>query len=420
MLNKFDKWVGKYINKAIANSNDFHNFKQVQWFGFGGKTKGRQTDEIFLEEGYATNNDLHAIIERLSQRTAEVPLSIRRTNNRDKTTEVTHGLMYDLFIGDFEESLFEKIYKACINLKATGDIFIEFKTSFGFSKEDQYGDEIPSSVVIHRSGMVTINNDMNNGVLDYTVSTVQGSYNVKPKYMLHTRLYDPTMFGLTTGRGLSRVQAAYRILHASNEIQTASASVYRNMGSSVLISDKNQGLADPDTAKALQTAVNGRVGGSEKAGMATITGADVTVHQLGMSSKDMELLKSQPMKLRQMCAMFGTNSLSYNDPEGTTFNNLREAKQETFINGVRPDLRLILDDINRFFRKWEKGVALTPDYTGIEELQADQKEEAEKSTIVSVGLQGLLIDTVLTPAQKILILVDVWKMTKEQAQNLVK
>lgn len=408
------QWVQKQVVKAVANHLDFHNFKEVQLFGFGAGSNKRLSDEVLTNEGFATNSDLRAIIERLSQRTAEVEVSTQRNN-----INIEQGLFYDLFFNDPDESFFSKVYKSITNIKCSGDIFLEFKTSF-LTDQDSFGNQVPSRVKVHRSGLVTINQNSDNSVKDYTVSEESESYNVPSKYMLHIKLYDPSTYGLKTKRGISRVQSSYKVLHASNEIQTASASIYKNQGASALISDKSGILADGDNAKKLQKALDDRIGGSEKAGKVTITGADATLLQLGMSSKDLELLKSQPMKLRQLCAVFGDNSIMYNDPEGTTYNNVGFARKQTFINGVRPDLRLFIDEVNRYMQNWDSGVFLVADYSKVEELQADKKEEADKNTVISNGVQAVLTNESLNRSQKITILVDVWKMDKEKAQTITQ
>ena len=61
-----------------------------------------------------------------------------------------------------------------------------------------------------------------------------------------------------------------------------------------------------DEAKAVQTAVNSKLGGSHKANGVASTTANVRFEQIGMSGSDMELLQSSPQLLRGICMLYGS------------------------------------------------------------------------------------------------------------------
>ena len=154
------------------------------------------------------------------------------------------------------------------------------------------------------------------GELRYYEYTINGKMlKIPVDEVYHGKYINPTKNGLENQRGLSPLQAGYRTVVASNENLTAMASVWNNKGVSGLLTSNTDETLSSDEAKAVQTAVNSKLGGSHKANGVAATTANVRFEQIGMSGSDMELLNSSPQLLRGICMLYGVDPALLGDTE---------------------------------------------------------------------------------------------------------
>jgi HK97 family phage portal protein len=400
----------KSVINYTGNSKKYNYTRgSYSFFGFDSPQFGRKSDEKLLNEGFATNSDAYSIITRIAEKGSEIPLYTEKTNNRGNTNSIQEGDFYDMFFAN-GESINSRIEKMLINLCATGDLYIEVNEPIAF--------KTPTSSKILRSGTVCpVTNNLDE-IIYYEVNECSNVYRVDPEYMIHIKFYDPTNLGIESHTGLSPLQAGYMALSCSNDLQIAGASLYKNMGASGIITDKTGALRDEKLKNKFDENLKKRGGGAHKAGGYFTSTAQIEVHELGMSSKDLELLKAQPIKLRQLCNIYGADSKIFNDPESTTFNNVSEAKVAFMLDAVLPKLTKIIEEINIFWSKFDDSVKLVIDKNSIEVLQKDQKKEAEKNAIKNDGVLRVL-ESQVTPNQKISILVEIWGYHEEDATKLV-
>jgi len=367
----------------------------------------RITDELLASYGFATNADVYAMISMIAFKSSEIPINFLRPNYKGEQVIDTSSDAYGLLYEDKEQGYKSKIIEMMTNILTTGDLYIEKVNSFSGST--------PERLSVLRSASVKTELNANGDTIALMYCENSKYRRIDYDNVIHIELYDPLYNPYN--KGLSPLQAGYQVLTASNDLQLAASSLYKNQGSSVLLSDNSGSMNGDDESKDLQRALNSRIGGAGKAGQVTVTSADVALHNLGMSSRDLELIKSQPIKLRQMCNIYGVDSSFFNDPDNKTYNNRKTAEKALINNGVKPKFELIIEGIERDFRKAEN-VSLEFDYSGLDCLQEDQRERAEKDVIVSNGIIGVL-QSGLLPAQQIQVLVDVWGYTIEDAKKIV-
>lgn len=398
----------KSIIKSFFEPEDIrHSAPYSEEFYTGFRYK-KHSDHLLSKMGYATNADVYALVQMIGNKMSEIPVEVKKQDLKGGYVLDENSDVYDLLHGDSFETFKEKIIKASINLNITGDLFIQ--------KIYTVSDSFPSRLKILRSSQVHLECNWKNEVTTLRYCDHNYYINIPYDEIIHVKRYDPV--NNYDHRGLSPLQAGYLALDASNDIQTASARLYKNLGASWLISDRSGTLRTEEEASALQKAINKRLGGADKAGQVTVTGIDTDVTQLGMSSKDMELMKSQPMKLRQMCNLFGVDSSFFNDPENKTFNNRKTAEKAFINNAVKPTLELILGAIERDINR-DRSVILVPNYSGLDCLQEDQKERVEKNRIETESITALLTSE-LSNEQKIMSLIKIWGMEEEEAKLWIK
>jgi HK97 family phage portal protein len=403
------KEIGSAISKGVINyANTFSNHSSVQ----GGLipyswSYKKINDSTLTSFGYATNSDVYSVVSMIAYKMSEIPVDVLKLGFKGGYEVDIDSDVYNLLHNDLKETFKDKIIKSAINLNLTGDLFLE--------KVFVSSEEFPDYLKVLRSSDTYLETDGYGNVTRVNYRDYNLTRYIPYNNIIHVKLYDPT--SSNDLRGLSPLQAGYKVLDASNDLQTAASNLYKNMGASWLVSDNTGILRTADEAKDLQDSLNKRVGGASKAGQVTVTGVDATVHQIGMSSKDLELMKSQPIKLRQMCSLYGVDSSFFNDPESSTYNNRKVAEKAFLNNAVKPKLEIILkaieQDINRV-----RTIKIRPIYDGLDCLQEDQKEMADKNKVVSESITALLISETL-PAQKIFMLISVWGYEEEEAKKLV-
>lgn len=371
----------------------------------GGSETGDIEDKKLLQEGYMSNSDVYSIITLIAEKASEVNFLVK-----DKKGElVEDGLLFYL-VNDSRGSFNNKIEEAVINYLSTGDLFWRLLESEGFSD--------PTGLEVLRSESVEIVCNTLNIVTGITYSDGGFLKQIPIDQVIHTRKYNPKDDDEGNHRGLSPLKPGRRVLTSSNNREIASSALLKNLGVSGLISDKSQSLLDEEERKQVKEALRKNMGGPDKSGEYTIIGADVSVHQLGMSSKDLEISKSGPDHLRKMASIFHVSSRFFNDPQGSTYNNAATDAKNFFKNGPMPVVKKICRDLNAYFASQGETTYIDPDFSNIEDLQEDQAKVVEKNKSKSEGIREILTSQ-LSKDQKIFLLVDTWGMNENQASKLV-
>lgn len=399
-LKGFTGYLSGNVPKTPGKS---YSNPRISWFG--GDSFKNYDDKTLLKYGFLGNSDVFSIISAIASESFDVGYKVKINGK-----EVERGITYDLIYGDEKEHFSSKMEKALINLLATGDVYIWLiQGSFPY----------PTKMEVLRSSSMEIIRDMRNNIVKYEYSDSGRTLNFLPEEILHIKNYNPQEDYCGNHTGLSKLQPSYKVVQASNSREMSSAHLFDNLGVSGIISDKNSSLYDEEEEEVLQQSIIDRFKGAHKAGQFLVTSAEIEVHTMGMSPKDLELTKAAPVHLRKIAAVFGVSSRPFNDPDGSTYNNLTTDDKNFFVKGVKKPLQKIILGIQMRMSTFESGLEIQPDYSSIESLQADQMKEIEKNSKKSDGVTKLLTDATLENSQKIFILVDTWKYEEEEAKKLV-
>jgi HK97 family phage portal protein len=224
----------------------------------------------------------------------------------------------------------------------TGDFFMYGEKPIGFNTIGNLYN-LPANVTD------VLVNDGTNAVVGYQTTINNKTTKYELDEVWHGKLYNPTVRGLTTHRGLSPLQASYRSLVADNELVTAQASFFRNKGVSGIISSASDILAlDERDADILDEAMRVKLGGASKSNGVVTTGARVAYTPIGMSPSDLDMVKSGDVKLRDLCMVYGVDSKLLGDPKASTYNNVNEAEKQLYTNAVIPVNDRVISYLNRF------------------------------------------------------------------------
>lgn len=414
----FQKGLLNLALKSGSIPQDKGVFYDHKWFGrsLGYKYGGAQKDETLINEGYASNTDVYAIVRKITEAAINIPIDVYEKTNDGLVLVEDSGLVDLLNEPNKYQTQSEFRESALANILLTGDMFLLGLSAIGF-------DNTVEELSVLASGITEVLTDSKNNVIGYryTANGTTIDYTLDDVY--HGKYYNPTTDGLECHRGLSPLQAGYRTLIASNELITAEASVYKNKGISGILSSGGETLMTPKEAKDIQSKLNDDIGGAEKANGVKATSANVKFTQIGMSPSDMEILKSGDVKLRGLCRLYGLDSNLIGDPKGSTFNNVQSAMKQFYTNAVIPNNERYISYLQRFvvpaYSKAEnREYVLKQDTSRIEALQVDKKSEAEKNSITAGTITGVLSAPISDEA-KIATLVISSGITQGEAEQLV-
>ncbi len=389
--------------QSLSNSNSYNVLN-----GWSSDIK-RTEDETLLEQGYVTNAHVYSIVRLISSKGSVIPIDIFEGEDL-----VEDGVAYDVVnpVGISKEDFIEHSFTY---LLTTGDLFYyapKIRTLNGTGIE----------LEILNSGGVTINVTNSGEIKNYEYNDQFKTRKFAPEEIIHIKYCDPTLYGLSSKRGLSPLQAGYRTMTASNENLTAMASVWANKGVSGLLTSNTDETLSPEEAKGVQDAVNNKLGGSHKANGVAATTANVRFEQIGMSGSDMELLQSSPQLLRGICMLYGVDPALLGDPESRKYSNLKEAEKSLFVRSAIPDNERLISYLMRFVvPAWSllegKDYIIKQDLDKIEALQPDKKVQAEKNKIISESLTALLSSN-LSAESKEILLIDIHNIEPDKANTL--
>lgn len=185
--------------------------------------------------------------------------------------------------------------------------------------------------------------------------------------------------------GLSPLEPGNRLLQSSNNLVTADAAMLKNRGASGLLTTRGNLNGMPKEMKLLDESLVNRLGGPEKFNKIISTAANVDFIPLGLSPKDLEILKSDVSKQRRFSNLWGFDSAQFNDPANKTYNNHKESNKAAYQDVYIPNDFKLVQGLNmwlapKFPQPGNKKLVIVQDVSHIEVLQEDKKLANEIKT----------------------------------------
>jgi len=121
-----------------------------------------------------------------------------------------------------------------------------------------------------------------------------------------------------------------------------------------------------------------------------------------------------------MCNVLGLDSSLFNDPANKTFNNRLEAEKAMYTNVIMPLADKIASKHNNYIVNThypEGDYRMRKDFSNIEALQSDKKQEAEKDKIVMEGV-NVVLNMPIDNESKIALLESNYNLSEETINAL--
>ena len=359
----------------------------------------------FVNEGYLGNADVYAIVTFLARKAASVPWYVYKLNEGEKSRtslmkykQLSRGIAYK---GAFERAVIERknAYSENIvmgsplarllerpNGEQAQDQFLEnlFGYRFLSGEGDMYGNDggVSGGKFVELNVLPTqfleIYPDPKNlyGLLGYKLMVGQGIELPKDK-VCQWKTWNPDFNDVTRShmRGLSPLRAAYKTLRMSNNAYDAAAMMTLNGGAKGAIVPKPIGTSvaqfTVEQAQIIKRAVNDDINGVDNKGRVNVLQTPWDYLNFGLSSVDMELMKTLQMSLHQWCRVFGMPAVLF-DTDTSSYNNYQNAMRDLMTNTIVPMCCSLRDELNKWLvPRFGEDVFIDFDITALPELQQD-------------------------------------------------
>jgi HK97 family phage portal protein len=365
---------------------------------FGGHSLGMYTKNN-SEEAFVTNADVYAIISLLARKASSIPWYVYR-KKKEKGAKIAleryklaSRQPFDLkaveklrakALEDDEIAEDHPLYKLLQRPNPTQgqDKFFEslyiwyFINGEGFiwgNNGNIEGGEFVELYPLpsHRIDHIADPNDLF-GVVGWKLNIKQGIY-LNKENVLHWKMSNPEIIDDHVNiRGLSPLQAAYRVTMMGTEAETAGYSMMKNGGAKGALTPEpvNQQvpMISPEQAAAIKQHLKDYTNGAMNKGNIDVFQTPWKYLDFGLSSVDMQLIESQKITLHKLCRVFGVPVVLF-EADYMTDNNYQNALRDLVTNTIVPAIASLRDELNRWLAK--DGVYIDFDVQALPELQKD-------------------------------------------------
>lgn len=401
--------------------------KDIFYKAFGFTFGTHQLDNL-IRQGFQTNTYVYAIINRIAETGADIPILIeaKKPNGDIEFAEEGHPIYggYWNFVNmpNPENNYKTFKYQSIVYQLAAGNVIQLGVVPTGFERFEQAWNLQPQHMGAETDNLIT-----GPEVTKYIYSPNGGNWEIEPDKIMHLRKFNPHPEGSDGWLGMSPLQPGMRTLQTSNETMTAAACLLANKGSSGMLTSRSDRALKTHEKDMMDDALKSRIGGATEYGSIKVTSGNFDFIKMAMSPSELKLIEMNVLTLRDLCSIYGVKSRMFNDPKGATFNNAKQDEKDFYLHAVIPPLENDLDHWNRFYNPgWNKrdNVIYTVklDTSKIEPLQEDQKQLIEKSRkrseIEREILKGISLNF-WTEQSAIIQLMDTLSMTEEEAKAIV-
>ena len=255
----------------------------------------------------------------------------------------------------------------------------------------------------------------------FEIGKTKRTYDVEE--LEHIKLFNPSYQTIEESyKGLSVFQVAANVVQVGNDKWDAQAHLLQNRGMAGMLSDQSNRPMTAEEAVVAQSSLDKRIKGTSNYGGVGITNKDLKYIPMAMSATDLQLVESGVITLRAMCNVLGLDSSLFNDPANKTFNNRIEAEKAMYTNVIIPLSEKIAAKHTKYIVKNhypDGNYRMRKDFSKVEALQSDKKQEAEKDKIVMEGVNIVLMMPI-DKNSKIALLKENYDLSEETINALNK
>jgi len=335
----------------------------------------------YITHGYQGNADVYSIIRRYVTMSTQAKLTLKQKNPKGEIVNVEgHALNEFLNMVNPNQSMSEFREAYTIYLLSIGNTFWYkpmLTTGVNQGKTTQIY-TLPANDI----EVLSDNNAIITPEIRYKLQNSRTEFEFNEIY--HSKYFNPFYYSQPTLYGQSPLQAAADTLVKQNEAEKTQAKQFENQGPAYLLYrdgvDSWNSMSDPQKIN-LQKEING-LSSKGKQGSGIVLKDKFSAIKLGISASDLNILESTREGRRILCNVYQFPAALFNDPAGSTYNNVVEARKAAWTDALIPHNDKFANNLTQFLinpieEYRSLGYFYAMDYSAVEELQLGIKEKVE-------------------------------------------
>jgi phage portal protein BeeE len=335
----------------------------------------------YIKFGYQGNADVYSIIRRYVTMSTQAKLVLKQKDASGKIVDVNgHPLNEFLTMVNPTQSMDEFREAYAIYLLSIGNSFWYkpvLESGMNAGKTTQIYTLPANDVEVFSDNHAIITPEIN-----YKLENSNTAFN--PDEIYHSKYFNPFFYTTPSLYGQSPLQAAANVLAKQNEAEKTQAKQFENQGPAYLLyrdgAETWNNITDPQKV-ALEKELNS-LASRGKQGSGLVMKDKFGAIKLGVSISDLNILESTREGRRILCNVYQFSAALFNDPAGSTYNNVTSARKAAWTDALIPFNDKFSNDLTQFIitpvEEYKKaGFFYAMDYSKIEELQEGIKEKVE-------------------------------------------
>ena len=338
----------------------------------------------YIKFGYQGNADVYSIIRRYITMSTQAKLVLRQRDSSGKVTDINgHPLNEFLTMVNPNQSMEQFREAYAVYLLSIGNSFWYkpvLNSGVNQGKTTQIY-ALPANDV----EVVSDNNAIITPEINYKLENSNTKFETTEIY--HSKYFNPFFYTTPSLYGQSPLQAAADTLAKQNEAEKTQAKQFENQGPAYLLyrdgTDSWNTMGDTQKAQ-LQKEING-LASKGKQGSGIVLKDKFAAIKLGISASDLNILESSREGRRILCNVYQLSAALFNDPAGSTYNNVTSARKAAWTDALIPFNNKFASDLTQFIinpveEYKTAGYFYAMDYDSVEELQEGIKEKVDWMT----------------------------------------
>jgi HK97 family phage portal protein len=400
-----DRFVEGYMKRKGLNP---YPVTQPKIQGINSAILQQYGADSYISEGYLNNSDVYAIVSFLARKAASIPWYVYKIKPGDKAQtalqqykQLSKGLQNK---GAYEQALIRRKNAYEENMITNSPLAKLLEQPNPQQAQDQFFENLYGYRILSGEGNIYGNDggvdggkfvelnvlptqfldiypDPNDlyGILGYKLMVGAG-IDLAKDVVCQWKSWNPEFNADTRThlRGLSPLRPGWKLLRMSNNAADASAAMTANGGAKGAIVPRpvNNSIPSltPEQASLVQRMVNDRVNNKDQKGAIGVFQTPWDYLNFGLSSVDMELVKTMQMTLHQWCRLFGLPVVLF-DTDSSSYNNYSNAMRDLITNTIMPLNCQLRDELNKWLvPRFGENVYIDFDISALPEMQKDMEQ----------------------------------------------
>lgn len=333
----------------------------------------------YVREGYEGNPDLFGIVLKLAGMFTQIINDARVVQTRgDKEEEVEIEEIERLFDHtNYYQNFSEFCLEWAVFRYITGNSIVYApRLTSGMNKGKLTGD----GMLLMPTQDVTIQSKGWRQPIGYYTLDLNQTFKIGVADVWHER-FAPTL-DYREGRnfmGMSPVKVAANIVNSQNKGYEVTSKMYAYGHPPGILSKKAE-AGDDTTAEQeakFRERYRTKYQGVDNMAIPIFTMGEMTYTKIGYDNlKELEIVSMSEHGRRIFCNILQVPSQLFNDPQGSTYNNMLEASKAIYTNRLIPDVLQFTTGFNKILKAYGD-LRLKPDYSNIECLQENKTDKVK-------------------------------------------